>query len=323
MQNYQNIKHKTLDSLLLKKSTSALSKKMGFSFDKVKRWKNGTKQLRWNEFCDLCEKIKAPLPEALLSVLGFSMEEHIDTYKIVRHLRYFSPEKNNAALAKKMGVSLSVLQRYIGGKTYPDLESILEMIDARPGFLDSFLSVLIPLETPRTEKSIFSIPWLGAVSNAAALKAHQDLPEHSSEWIAQHLGLSVDQVQEAIALMVALELIVKNGTHYGPTLSRTLSLSRQMNPKEYANFINFWISRAKARYETASGKPINKLGGPNCDIFRTFASSSTDAEKITEIIKKADLEIHDLLQKGQEKGQADKTDVRVFLFHHFSAQDFE
>jgi hypothetical protein len=67
----------------------------------------------------------------------------------------------------------------------------------------------------------------------------------------------------------------------------------------------------------------NKFGGLNCDIFRAFAASSADAEKITEIIKKADLEIHNLLQKGQEKGQAEKTDVRVFLFHHFFAQDFE
>jgi DNA-binding Lrp family transcriptional regulator len=319
MQNYQNIKHKTLDSFLLKKSTASLSKKMDYSFDKVKRWKNGTKQLRWNEFCDLCEKIKAPLPEALLSVLGFSMEHPKDAYKIVRHLRYFSPEKSNEVLAQKMGISLSVLQRYIAAKTYPDLESILEMIDARPGFLDSFLEALAPVKKAKFENSAFNIPWFGAVSNAAALKAHQDLPEHSSEWIAQQLGLSLNQVEEALELMIALGLITKQGAHYGPTLSRTLSLNKQMNPLEYATFISFWIDRSKARYQTATGEPINKNNAHNCDIFRTFASSPTDALKISEIIKKADLEIHDLLQKS--KGE-EKTDVRVFLFHHFSAQDF-
>lgn len=318
MKNYQQLKHQTLDILLTKKSTASLSKKMGYSFDKVKRWKNGTKQLRWNEFCDLCEKIHAPLPETLLSVLGFSMERPKDAYKIVGHLRYFTQEKNNTSLAKKMGVSVSVLQRYIGGKTYPDLESIFELIDSQPGFLNSFLENLTPSLENQPEKSMFSLPWVGAVSNAASLKAHQDLPEHSSSWIAEHLGLTLKQVEEAITLMVDLELIHKPGAHYQPTLSRTISLSRQMNPKEHANFIIFWSDRAKARFDTPTGKAINKLDGPNCDLFRTFACSPGDAQKITDMIKKTEFDIHDLLQKSKEE----KTDVRVFMFHHFSAQDF-
>ena len=73
-----------------------------------------------------------------------------------------------------------------------------------------------------------------------------------------------------------------------------------------------------ARFKTDTGKAINKLDGPNCDLFRTFAYSPVDAQKITDMIKKAEFQIHDLLQKCQEE----KTDVRVFMFHLFSAQEF-
>ena len=62
-----------------------------------------------------------------------------------------------------MGVSVSVLQRYIGGKTYPDLESILELIDSQPGFLNSFLENLTPSQENQPEKSMFSLPWVGSL----------------------------------------------------------------------------------------------------------------------------------------------------------------
>jgi transcriptional regulator with XRE-family HTH domain len=315
--NYQQYKIQLLNSILEQKLTTALSKKMGFSFDKIKRWQNGSKQLHWNEFCDLCLILKAPLWDALASSLGIIFTKKKDAYQIVSHLKIFSHVSSTRDLAKKMNVSTTTLQRYLNLESYPDLELVLEMIDLRPNFLETFIHAFIGPKKS-ISKTILSLPWAGAVANAAALKGHALLPQHSSSWIANFLGLTLIQVEEALELMCSIGLIERKGTHYAPTLSRTIGISRSEHLLDYSRFIRYWIARADQRFNTNTGEPINTTNSPNKDAFRIFASSPESATKISEILTIAEQQIHDLLASDS----SEKTDVRVLLIHHFSAQDF-
>lgn len=315
--NYQQFKIQLLQTVLKNKATSPISRKMGYSFDKVRRWANGSKQLRWNEFCDLCILLKAPLLEALASSLGIVFVRKKDAYGIVSHLKTFSGIPSTKDLSKTLNVSASALQRYINQDVYPDVEFVIEMIDLRANFLETFMENFSG--TKRLDvKSILSLPWTAAVSNAASLKAHMSLKEHSSKWIGDFLGLTEEQVNEAIQLLVSLKLIEREGSHYRPTLSRTIGVPSLKNSLEYSRFIRFWLKRAEGRFNTSTGEPINVQGGANKDCFRIFSASSESACKISEVITKAEQEIHDLLLQDTHE----KTDVRVLLFHHFSAQDF-
>jgi hypothetical protein len=316
--NYQQIKQQILDSILEGRNTSALSLKLGYSFDKVRRWQNGSKQLRWNEFCDLCAQLKVPLFETFGLSLGIIFHQKEDALGIVENLKIFSRIESSNELSKRMHVSLSALKRYLAQETYPDIEFVLEMIDLRPHFLDNFVDRLLG-RTPMKERSFISLPWAGAVANAASLPGHQGLPEHSNRWIAGFLGISESQVEQAIELMMKLELIEKKGPHYGPTLSRTIAVNQQTTPLDYAKFIRYWMKRSETRFATPTGEPINRLLGPNKDVFRIFSASPSTAKKITEILVRTEQEIHDLLQQKMDE----KTDVRVLLMHHFSGQDFQ
>lgn len=317
MRNYQEIKHNLINGLLRDKKTSILSAKMGFTFDKVKRWRDGSKQLRWNEFCDLCIRLNAPLFHSLSITFGFPISNTKDAYRVISHLKVYAGKKSVAVLAKELGVSLSVFQRYVRSSIYPDIELVLEMMDMHSNFLDHFIENLLKIKDLQ-EVSIFSNPLAGAVSNAVGLPEHQKLSEHSSKWIASFLGLSVMQIEEALSFLVSLKLIEKDGQHYRPTLARTIAVYNSINTLDYSRFIRFWMRRAEFRFQTQSGVPINKLKGPNRDLFRTFATGPETASKITDIINKAEQEVHDLLSNSKEE----KSDVRVLLFHHFSAQDF-
>jgi hypothetical protein len=315
--NYQQIKHQILDSILEGRNTSALSLKLGYSFDKVRRWQNGSKQLRWNEFCDLCVHLKVPLFETFGLSLGIIFHQKEDALGIVENLKIFSRIESSNELAKRMHISLSALKRYLSQETYPDIEFVLEMIDLRSHFLENFVDRLLG-RTSMQERNFLSLPWAAAVANAAALPSHQGLPEHSNRWIAGLLGISESQVEQAIELMVKLEMIERKGPHFGPTLSRTIAVNRQTSPMDYAKFIRFWIKRCETRFTTTTGEPINRTLGPNKDVFRIFSASPSTSKKITEILIRTEQEIHDLLQQKTDE----KTDVRVLLMHHFSGQDF-
>ena len=71
--NYHEIKQDIIDEILKNRKSTSISKKMGFNFDKVARWQNGSKQLRWDEFCELCKHTKTPLLEALMTLAFLSL----------------------------------------------------------------------------------------------------------------------------------------------------------------------------------------------------------------------------------------------------------
>ncbi len=321
MTNYQQAKQLILNSILEGKSTASLSVKLGYSFNKVKRWQNGSKQFRWNEFCDLCVVTKTPLAEALASTFGILNSKRMGVYRIVLHLKTFLRTDSASTLSKMLGISPTVTQRYLLATTFPDIEIVLELMDQRADFLDLFLENLLHLKkTSTADKSIINLPWAVAVVNATSLKEHLDLEEFSANWIAEFVGVSAEQVNQAIELMVELNLIEKNGAHYGPTLARTIGVLNQKSEKvKYAQFIRYWMRRSELRFATADANPINKNETPNKDAFRIFAASSESAQKISDVIMKAEQEIHDLLQRDTQE----KTDVRVLLLHHFSVQDFK
>lgn len=320
MTNYQQSKQLILNFVLEGKSTSSLSMKLGYSFDKVKRWQNGSKQFRWNEFCDLCEVTKIPLADVLAATFGIKGTNRKSTYQIVAQLKIFLRIKSANLLAQTMGINSSVMQRYLLGTTFPDIEIILALIDQRPNFLELFLqNLFLSKKTVPSNKSFISLPWAAAVANAASLNAHLNLDEFSAKWIADFVGLTEEQVSQAINLMLQLNMIEKKGPHYGPTLARTIAVSSHLDKSEYAQFIRYWMRRSELRFATEDGNPINKNKTSNKDAFRIFSASPKSTEKISEIIMKAEQEIHDLLQQDNEE----KNDVRVLLLHHFSAQDFK
>ena len=315
--DYRAVKLQILEKILEKKSTSAISKKMGYSFNKVKRWREEKKNLHWNEFCDLCAILKIHLRPALASSIGFLLPSNKYAYSIVVYLKTFNHFSSTTEMAKALNVSSSTIRRYLTEELYPEIEFVLMLLDLQPKFLDEFLKTLLSSASKNKSLSIISIPWTSAVANAASLKRHSQLPVFSLEKIASFLGLKPNQVQSSIQLLFDIGLIEKKDEHYVPTLSRTIAVSQEQSPLDYSQFIKFWIRRCYQRLDTADGKPLNKINGPNKDGFRIFASSQNAANKITEILLKAEQEIHDVLQNDLDE----KDDVRVFLFHHFSTQD--
>ncbi len=317
MTNYQSCKAELLKTILHEKSTSALSQRMGFQFDKVRRWKNGSKQLRWDEFCELCEATKKPLAEALASTFGLIFKNKKARSRIVYHLKVYSQVKNVKSLSETLGVSKAALQRYINGDSYPDVEFILAMMDLRPDFLKNFMECFVENRKPSAQ-SMLSLPWAAAVANAASLRKHLSLPMHSPEWIAAFLRITERQVNEAISLMETLGLIERRGAHYSPTLSRTIGVQSSHQSLDFARYIKHWLKLASQRYDTKDGVPKNATGFPSNGGFRIFACSEDSATRIADIINRAEQEIHDCLVQDK----SEKVDVRVFLFQHFSLQDF-
>lgn len=308
--HYVNTQEAILQNLLEGKNLSRLSQKMGFSFNKVLRWKQNKKKFKWSEFVDLCEQLNLPLVEIMTDVFGISIRNKNDLKSsAIKIFTSLNVRKN--VTAKSIGKSLPTLHRIRHKKSSPDFVTVLALMDQRPQYLEKFKEKFISSEATKKStrpKSIFTCPWFSIVSSAMALKEHQSLPAHSDNWIADKTGLSIKEVKEAIELMTANQLIEKQGPHYAPTFSRTLAFSQKQSAEDFKNSLQYWTDRASKEFS----KPQNELSK---SFFRCFATTPEAAQEVTHLMMEYEEKVHNILTKAS----GEKTEIRYFVFHHLPA----
>ena len=316
--NYHEIKQDIIDEILKNRKTTSISKKMGFNFDKVARWQNGSKQLRWDEFCELCKHTKTPLLEALNDI-GFFVTEEKDTLSIVKHIKNYFHEYTVKEFADLLEITFSTANRIIKEESYPDLEFILRLIDLKKDFLPVFVNALIRKKDENVA-SFLKYPWMPAVANSMLLKPLRDLPEHSSAWIANFLGITDAEVDLAIKEFLKLGIITKNGPHYerGPMApsQRVITVGKSTIWEETNTLIKYWTKFISKRISATNyDQALEQKNMQDKCAWRVFSCGPENMVKINEIIGRTEKEIHELLEQNPEE----PTDVRVMLLHHFSA----
>ncbi len=314
--NYSELKNDLLVHLLKTKNTSLLSKRMGYNYDQVGRFVNGSKKFKWNEFVDLCFLVKAPLKLAL-SYLGLQARSKEDCYSIIAFLKKINSDKTSKFIAKKLSLSEPTFVRYANGKIFPEIEIVFAFLDLVPDRLDWFLAVFQGAKSEEEHLHFAKFPWMPAVANVANLSEFKKLPEHSNQWIADYLGIKEREVEIAFNEFVKMGLIEKTGPHYKLTGSapkkQTITINGIQNELYNREMVKFLTKKSLQRY--SGGIPLDIPINQDEDkcVYRVFSCSEKNISKINEILFRAEEEIHLLLSQASEE----KDNVRAILFHHF------
>lgn len=316
MKDYSLIKQTILNSILKDTPSAALSQKMGFNFNKVKKWQDGSKLLRWDEFCELCKTLNINLGTHLYSVLGLYSNDDKDIYGIVPYLRTKHADETSLVLAKKLGISLSVFNRYIAELIYPDLEFILRLMDLRRNILDLFVNSISSI-TDKVPAKLAQYPWIPAVQLTFLMKEYKDLPKHSDDWIANFLKISVGQVKQAIENLLACEVIEKPLNHYidSKTKSNQVNyISDGDHARDMYKFIHYWTEEANRKFSQDPTPPSDDILRSRC-AYRIFPTTTESIKKINEVMVRAEQEIVSILAEQDESALVD---VRTLLIHNSS-----
>lgn len=316
--NYHEIKQEIIDEILKNRKTTSISKKMGFNFDKVARWQNGSKQLRWDEFCELCKHTKTPLLETLNDI-GFFVTDFKGTLSIVKHVKNYFHQYTVKEFSDLLDINFSTANRIIKEESYPDLEFILRLIDLKKDFLPVFINSLIRKKDENLASHL-KYPWMPAVANSMVMKSFRELPAYSASWIASFLGITETEVELAVKEFVKLGLIVKDGPHYqrapsAPT-HKVITVGKTGIWEETNSLIKYWTKFIyKKMSATTYEQYVAQENLQDKCAWRVFACGPNNMQKINDIIMRAEKEIHELFEQNPEE----PTDVRVMLLHHFSA----
>lgn len=318
------IKTALLNSMLSGRSSRELSYRLGFSYNQVRRWEIGEKQLRWDEFADLCEVLGLPLAQALERVFHYQPDEAGELTGFVGHLRTFFPLESVEGLAAKLHCHPSALKRYLKGEIFPDLAFVLAFMDLNRSLLARFVASLVPqglAEFPEELRAELSrceaeaaMPLAAAVEAALAVEDYQRLAAHDPRVVAHHAGCTPEEAEQAIqALFARGNIIRKPDGKFFPNY-QTVN-THGMSSEEICRMLRYWSERGAMRF--AGDVPASSGEVRSLICYRVAPASRTAMQRINEVLGRANAEILSILEGDTEPPVA----VRALLLHAFNAND--
>ncbi|MFL5813417.1 MAG: DUF4423 domain-containing protein [Bdellovibrionia bacterium] len=324
--DYHEIVIELLLALKGTRSSMELSKALGYKYNQFKRWETGEKQLRWDEFCMLCESLEISIQNVLLNVFQYSES---DPKLFLSHLysnKY--PLISVDELSKQLHRHPSAIRRYVDGEIFPDLEFVLAFMNLDSNRLGTFIRAILPPNTGESLRSRFekeknqliteaSNPLAAAIEGWLITQGYLELEKHDPAYIAQRVGCSSEEVTQILASLQQARTVKQNENgKFLPTYEK-MDMSG-MDIELMMQFFKYWYDRATQHYAKvpfAHRGPVRGAGG-----CRVVAVSQRVSNEINQVILRADAEIRALVDSIPDSEPRD--DVRVILLKAFSSQDF-
>jgi hypothetical protein len=310
--------------LMAEHTSIDMSKKLGYKFDKYKRWLNNEKILKWDEFIQLANATQLNLNEAL-SIFKTNTTDVFTNEQIFSYLKEFNLFKTNQDVADYLKCHISVVKRYSKGITIPDVETIFRLIDYNSNYLSAFLNKLFPqkISNPLLNKWIevgakpasfeSSLPLSSMIEAALYLDHYKEKTISTELWLAEILCFDVETIKEALKKMLEYEVLAFDGKdHYYPT-NKTTNLNG-LTLQDIIPFIQFLNLRFVDLLEKRKNPEFQMQATPGAMVYRVFPASNESMAKINIILFKANNEI----LKALEEDPNPKSEARALLLQTFS-----
>ena len=195
-----------------------LSEQLGFEFNVVNRWESGSREITWPEFVQLARYCKVDLRYALSNTIDVVIPEFID----FRDVMLLFIDNKERKLQLKDIFSDSKISKLASRSTKLTLQEVLQSIELIYGNADKFLFLCVGYESSENlDEKIIELNnhlcknrQLLIVEYILNTEGYKNLPEHSSQYISNLLGLKMDEVKLLIEKMLKAGILQYNGSHY-------------------------------------------------------------------------------------------------------------
>lgn len=258
--DYAQIEKELVVALRGSRSQMMLSRRLGFSSNKVYKWESGLSRLSWGEFIHLAKCCKADYLPSLQKILGYKgSPEESDKF-----FAYLMGATSKTEVAKKIEVSENLVNRWLSGKSEPSLGVIFKMIHVFHLLLPEFIVHMTEEEKVPSIKDLFQHknrqkvaiglqPELELVMAMIQLDKTINGTESQLRFISEVLGISSDEALKKFERLVELDLARNTSERFIATVpfvetGLTLSLS--------SNIRRFWLRYINHFVDTLEQDPL-------------------------------------------------------------------
>lgn len=270
-----------------RRSQVTLSRRLGYRSNVLYSWECGEGFPTAAKFFRMATKVGQDPAGALrnflhdpeiLTDLDLTTKEGVAA--VLRDLRGKRPL---GTLSDALGRDRFAVSRWLHGKTEPPLPAFLAFFEAATLALVDFLAAFVDPSQLRevaarwqalqaARRSAYELPWSHAVLRAVDLESYAALPRHQPGWFASQLGISANEEQRCLDLLVETGDLVWDGQRYRSVESLTVDTGR--DPSATRALAAFWMQQGAER--------VRSFGEGNF-AFNVFGVSQRDLERLREL----------------------------------------
>lgn len=183
-------------------------------------------------------------------------------------------------VAASLRCSRFALSRWLKGKAEPRLPDFLQLIEVTSLRLLDFVAAFVdPSTVPclterwqqlqRAREAAYERPWSHAVLRALELDAYAQLARHRVGWLAERLGIGLDEEKACVELLASTGQIVMTRGKW--TIQRALTTDTRRDPQAAQKLKAWWSQIGTDRFNA---------GAQGVFSYNVFGVSKADLERL-------------------------------------------
>jgi transcriptional regulator with XRE-family HTH domain len=289
--DYETLAKQLIRSIRGKRSQVALARRLGYSSNVLYTWESGRRWPTAAVFFELCHRVKLDVPAIVAEFLGglppelagrdFSKPDAVATF-----LRSLREGATTVELSRRAGVGRVSVGRWLKGEAEPRLPDFLKFIDiASLRLLDFLAGFVEPDSLPEARQAwrlleaqrrvAYGLPWSHAVMRALELEAYRRLKKHRPGWIAERLGLSLNEEERCLLALSDSGLIAKRRHRW--VVTRIVTVDTRRNPEAGRLLKRHWADVGRERL------PVLEPQEEDLFSYNLFTVSEHDWQRLREL----------------------------------------
>lgn len=285
------------------RSQAACNRRLGYTSNVLHAWETGVRKPTMGDLWRLAALSRIDVEGALRSILrkpdvklshapGGDGGARVDGRAWLTEL---TTGWSAVELARELGCNRNTVARWFQGHTEPKVDQMLHLVQLTTQRLLDFIEQFVPLsDIPALARSsedlrrqrllAYEMPWAHAVLRCLEIEEYRRLPRHQPGFVAERLGLSVEQEEAALVALSSAKQIRKSRGLWRPT--RVLSVDTSVLRAADVELKRYWAELGSQR---VSERALEKGALFSYNVF-------TISEEGYQQIRRAHLEYYDRLR---------------------------
>lgn len=258
-----------------------LSRALGYKSNVVFAWEAERDIVTASAFFRLAERTGPP-PD-LEGFLGRDPPDLRDKLGVAAFLKQLLGKRKAGELGEQLGRDRHAVGRWLRGQTEVPLGDFLHVIEITTLRIYDFLALFVePAELPQAapgyklleaaRESARQMPWSHAVVHMVELPSYRKLKSHERGWFASRLGISTQDEDSCLRLLVETGQLRHDSGRY--TGTKSLNVDTRRDPLATRELASFWMKEGAKRVLTP---------GQGRFAFNTFALCKKDVQRAKEL----------------------------------------
>jgi transcriptional regulator with XRE-family HTH domain len=270
------------------RSQSEFSRRLGYRSNITQRWESGRCWPTASVLLSACQNSRPALARCferffLRKPEWFDARDPFSTDSIAAFLRDLQGKTPLVQLAQRSGHNRYSVGRWLRGDAQPKLPEFLGLIEAASRRLLDFIATLVDpsrmatisdrwQKLERARAAAYDRPWSHAVLRALELDGYKSCKGSGERWIADHLGIEVGEVEQALELLASTGQVSKTSGKW--RLDQLISVDTSRDPRRSLDLKGAWANVAVERL---------RAGAPGNYGYSLFSVSRADLRRMRDV----------------------------------------